>query len=307
MGMSHVYGPADPARSLATIRRAIELGIDFIDTADAYGNGHNEELVGEAIQGLRDRVVLASKFGNLRTPDGRPTVNGRPDYVPIACERSLRRLKVEVIDLYYLHRVDPEVPIEETIGAMAELVRQGKVRHIGVSEAASATLRRAHATWPLAALQSEYSLWTRDVEADVLPTCRALGIGFVAYAPLGRGFLTGAITRPEQLAEKDRRREHPRFQPANFERNRGLLAPLCEIAAGHGATAAQIALAWLLSRGDDIVAIFGTTQPQRLEENLRALEIALTPDELALLDETFRPGVTAGERYPPDQLARVGL
>lgn len=307
MGMSNVYGPSDDAQSIATIRHAIELGITLIDTADAYGNGHNERLVGEAIRGLRDRVVLATKFGNIRTPEGKPAVNGRPDYVPVACERSLERLGVEVIDLYYLHRVDPDVPIEETIGAMAELVHQGKVRFIGISEASAATLRRAHATQPLAALQSEYSLWTREVEAEILPACRELGIGFVAYSPLGRGFLTAAFETPDELPEKDRRRQHPRFAPENFARNRALLAPLREIAAAHAATPAQIALAWVLSSGEDIVPIPGTKRPERLEENIRALEITLAPDELELLDRTFRPGVAAGERYPPGQLARVGI
>jgi aryl-alcohol dehydrogenase-like predicted oxidoreductase len=255
MGMTPIYGEPDQKECIATVRRAIELGITMIDTADVYGDGKNEELVGRALSGRRDRVVLASKFGNVRYADGRRDVNGRPDYVPQACDASLKRLGVDAIDLYYLHRVDPNVPIEDTVGAMARLVEAGKVRHLGLSEAGAATLRRAHAVHPIAALQTEYSLWSRDVEAEILPACRALGVGFVAYSPLGRGFLSGTITSLDALSEKDRRREHPRFAAENLERNVDLLGTLREIAAERGCTPAQIALAWLLAKGDDVVPL----------------------------------------------------
>jgi aryl-alcohol dehydrogenase-like predicted oxidoreductase len=307
MGMTPIYGQPDEGECIATVHRAVELGATMIDTADMYGNGRNEELVGRALQGRRDRVVLATKFGNIRTPDGQPDVNGRPDYVPQACDASLQLLGVEAIDLYYLHRVDPKVPIEDTVGAMARLVERGKVRQIGLSEAGAATLRRAHAVHPIAALQTEYSLWTRDVEPEILPACRELGIGFVAYAPLGRGFLAGAITSTEALADDDRRRDHPRFAQENIERNLGLLATLRELALAKDCTPAQIALAWLLARGGDVVPIPGTKRRGYLEENVAALDVRLREADLATLDEAFPPGIPAGERYPAGQMKRVGL
>jgi aryl-alcohol dehydrogenase-like predicted oxidoreductase len=307
MGMSMSYGSRDDAESTATIHRAIEIGVTFIDTADMYGNGHNEELVGKALEGRRDKVVLATKFGNIRHPDGRREVNGRPDYVPVACEASLKRLKTDVIDLYFLHRVDPMVPIEDTVGAMGELVKAGKVRHIGLSEAGANTLRRAHGTYPLTALQSEYSLWSRDVEGEVLPACAKLGIGFVPYAPLGRGFLTAAFASTDDLPEGDRRREMPRFEPDNFAENRRLLAPLEEIARAKGATPAQIALAWVLAQGEDFVPIPGTKKRKWLEENAAAVDIALTPEEVARLSEAVPPDAVRGTRYPAKQMASVGV
>jgi aryl-alcohol dehydrogenase-like predicted oxidoreductase len=307
MGMTPIYGEPDEGECIATVHRAIELGATLIDTADIYGGGKNEELVGRALEGRRDQVTLATKFGNIRTPDGGRDVNGHPDYVPQACEASLRRLGVEMIDLFYLHRVDPKVPIEDTVGAMARLIEQGKVREIGLSEAGAGTLRRAHAVHPIAALQTEYSLWTRDVEAEILPTCRELGIGFVAYSPLGRGFLSGSITSQRALAQNDRRREHPRFSPENLERNVGLLATLSELAAARGCTPAQIALAWLLAQGQDIVPIPGTKRRRYLEENVAASDIRLDESELQALAEAFPPGITAGERYPAGQMRRVGI
>ncbi len=306
MTMTTIYGPADDQESIRTIRRAAELGATLIDTSDIYGNGSNEQLVGHALEGIRERVVLATKFGNIRR-DGKPDVDGRPEHVRAACDRSLERLGVDVIDLYYQHRVDPRVPIEDTVGAMAELVQAGKVRFLGLSEAAPATIRRAAAVHPIAALQTEYSLWTRDAEALVLPTCQALGIGFVAYSPLGRGFLTGTLTSPDDLAANDRRREHPRFAAANFARNAALLASLRAVAAGHGATPAQVAIAWLLAKGGDILPIPGTKRVSRLEENAAAADLTLTAEDMARLDAAFPPGITAGDRYPPDQLVRVGL
>ena len=306
MTMTAIYGPADDRESVRTIRRAAELGATLIDTSDIYGNGSNEQLVGQALKGIRERVVLATKFGNIRR-DGKPDVDGRPEHVRAACEASLERLGVETIDLYYQHRVDPRVPIEDTVGAMAELVRAGKVRFLGLSEAAPATIRRAAAVHPIAALQTEYSLWTRDAEAEVLPTCRALGIGFVPYSPLGRGFLTGTLASPDDLAANDRRRQHPRFAAKNFTHNAELLGSLRAVAAAHGATPAQVAIAWLLRRGDDIVPIPGTKRVARLEENAAAAELALTDQDMTRLNAAFPPGVTAGDRYPPDQLVRVGL
>ncbi len=306
MTMTTIYGPTDDQESRRTIRRAAELGVTLIDTSDIYGNGSNEQLVGHALEGIRERVVLATKFGNIRR-NGKPDVDGRPEHVHAACDASLERLGVETIDLYYQHRVDPRVPIEDTVGAMAELVRAGKVRFLGLSEAAPATLRRAAAVHPIAALQTEYSLWTRDAEAEVLPTCRALGIAFVAYSPLGRGFLAGTLTSPNDLAANDRRREHPRFAAANFARNAALLGSLRAVAAAHGATPAQVAIAWLLARGDDIVPIPGTKRVARLEENAAAADLTLTAQDLARLDAAFPPGITAGDRYPPDQLVRVGI
>jgi aryl-alcohol dehydrogenase-like predicted oxidoreductase len=306
-GMSRSYGPAEEQESMATIRRAIELGINFIDTSDAYGNGHNEELVGRAIQGRRHSVILCTKFGNIRDPKGQPTgIDGRPEYVPIACDRSLKRLGVDVIDLYYLHRVDPQVPIEETVGAMAKLVELGKVRMIGLSEAGAQTLRRAHGVYPITTLQSEYSLWTRDAEKEWLPACRELGVIYVAYAPLGRGFLSGKIRSDEALAPSDRRRDHPRFQGQNLAQNLRLLGPLESIATLRGCTAAQIALAWVLAQGEEIVPIPGTKRQTYLEENARAVDIELTGEELAKLNETFVPGSTAGTRYPTRQMANMG-
>ncbi|HZT53936.1 MAG TPA: aldo/keto reductase [Gaiellaceae bacterium] len=298
MGMSEFYGPADEAEAMATIHRALELGVTFLDTADMYGLGANEELVGRAIRGRRDEVVLATKFGNVRHADGSREVRGDPAYVRQACDASLRRLGVEHVDLYYQHRVDRRVPIEETVGAMAELVAAGKVRYLGLSEASPETIRRAHAVHPISALQSEYSLWTRDPELGPLPVCRELGIGFVAYSPLGRGFLTGRIRSPEDLLEDDFRRHNPRFQGANLRRNLDLLRAVEEIAGARGCTPAQVALAWVLGRGPDVVPIPGTKRRRYLEENVRALELRLGDDELARLEEAFPPGAAAGERYP---------
>jgi aryl-alcohol dehydrogenase-like predicted oxidoreductase len=307
MGMTPVYGEPDQDECIATLHRAIALGVSFIDTADMYGAGKNEELVGRALAGRRDQVVLASKFGNVRYPDGRRDVNGRPDYVPKACDASLKRLGVDAIDLYYLHRVDPNVPIEDTVGAMARLVEAGKVRYLGLSEAAAATLRRAHAEHPIAALQSEYSLWSRDVETEILPACRELGIGFVPYSPLGRGFLSGTITGLGALADNDRRREHPRFAADNLERNLGLLATLKRLAEARGCTLAQVALVWLLAKGLDIVPIPGTKRRRYLEENAAAVDLVLDPADLAALDAAFPQGAAAGDRYPAGGMRRVGL
>lgn len=308
MGMSEFYGPSEEVSSIATIHRALDLGLNFLDTADMYGVGHNEELVGRAIGGRRGEVVLATKFGNVRAADGTwVAINGRPDYVRSACEASLKRLGVEVIDLYYQHRVDPATPIEDTVGAMADLVRQGKVRHLGLSEAAPGTIRRAHAVHPITVLQSEYSLWSRDPEAEILPTLRELGIGFVPYSPLGRGFLTGRIRRPEDLAEDDFRRQSPRFSPGNFERNLDLVATVEDIARAKGCTASQVALAWVVAQGDDVVPIPGTRRVKYLEENIAALDVSLTAEELQQLDVAFRPGAAAGERYPEAGMRRVNL
>jgi aryl-alcohol dehydrogenase-like predicted oxidoreductase len=297
MGMTPIYGDPDPDEAIATVQRAIDLGVTMIDTADAYGGGRNEELVGRALAGRREGVVLATKFGNIRIADGKPEVNGRPDYVPRACDASLKRLGVEVIDLYYLHRVDPGVPIEDTVGAMARLIERGKVRHIGLSEAAAPTVRRAQAEHPIAALQTEYSLWTRDVEPEILPACRELGVGFVAYSPLGRGFLSGTITSSAALAESDRRRDHPRFAQENIERNLGLLDALRAVAAGKGCTPAQVALAWLLAQGEDVVPIPGTKRRKYLEENAAAASIELSAADLARIDAALPPGAASGDRY----------
>lgn len=307
MTMTAIYGAPDDNRSIATIHRAIELGGNFIDTADMYGQGSNEELVGRALADRRDKAILASKFGNLRLPDGSASVNGRPEYVMEACEKSLKRLGTDVIDLYYLHRVDPDTPIEDTVGAMARLVEQGKVRYLGLSEAGAQTIRRAQATHPIAALQSEFSLWSRDLEAEILPTCRELGIGLVAYSPLGRGFLTATIHGLDDLAEKDRRKDMPRYQDGNREENLKLLAPLEDIAAKHGRTPAQVALAWILAQGDDIVPIPGTKRPERVDENLGALDVTLDDGDLAKLNATFTPGAALGTRYPAGGMKRVGL
>lgn len=305
MGMSVAYGERDEPGSIETIHRALDLGVTFIDTADMYGRGHNEELVGRALKGRRDVAVLATKFGNIRTADGKSDVRGDPEYVVEACEKSLARLGTDVIDLYYVHRIDTKVPIEDTIGAMKRLVEEGKVRHIGVSEAAPATIRRAHAVHPLTAVQTEYSLWTRDVEDEVLPTCRELGIGFVAYSPLGRGFLSGTIPSRDSLIENDRRRDHPRYSEENIARNLALVDALKSVAQESGGTPAQVAIAWLLTRGEDIVPIPGTKKTKWLEENVAALDLTLSDAQADRLAEVFRPGVTAGDRYPPGGMKRV--
>jgi aryl-alcohol dehydrogenase-like predicted oxidoreductase len=298
MGMSEFYGTTDEGEAIATIHRALELGIDFLDTADMYGRGANEKLVGKAIGDRRDEVVLATKFGNVRNDDGSREVRGDAEYVREACDASLRRLGLDHVDLYYQHRVDRRVPIEETVGAMAELAEAGKVRHLGLSEASPETIRRAQAVHPISALQSEYSLWTRDPEDGPLATCRELGIGFVAYSPLGRGFLTGQIRSADDFAEGDFRGNLPRFEGENFRRNLDLVAVVEEIAEEKGRTPGQIALAWLLSRGEDVVPIPGTKRRSYLEENAEAAEVELTAEELERLEQAFPQGAAAGERYP---------
>jgi aryl-alcohol dehydrogenase-like predicted oxidoreductase len=306
MGMSEFYGVGDEAESIATIHRAIGLGVDFLDTADMYGTGRNEELVGRALRGHRSEVVLATKFGNVRGPKGEFLgVNGRPDYVRQACDASLQRLGVEVIDLYYQHRVDAETPIEDTVGAMAELVRAGKVRYLGMSEAAPATLRRACAVHPIAALQTEYSLWTRDPEGEILAACRDLNVGFVAYSPLGRGFLTGRFKKSEDLSDDDFRRHHPRFEGENFQSNRRLAEVVEQVAREKGCTPAQAALAWVLSKGEDIVPIPGTKRVRYLEENVKSLDVRLDTGEVSRLEAAFPQGAAAGERYHPSGMRVV--
>jgi aryl-alcohol dehydrogenase-like predicted oxidoreductase len=306
MGMSEFYGSTDEAESIRVMHRSIELGMDFFDTADVYGVGRNEELVGKAIRDRRDKVTLATKFANVRGPKGEFLgINGKPDYVRSACEASLKRLKVDVIDLYYQHRVDPNTPIEETVGAMAELVKQGKVRHLGMSEAAPATLRRAVKVHPIAALQTEYSLWTRDPEDEVLSTCRELGIGFVAYSPLGRGFLTGQFKKPEDIAPDDWRRHNPRFQGENFQKNLDLVNEIERLAKEKGCTPSQLALAWVLAQGNDIVPIPGTKRLKYLEENAAAVTVKLAPDELQRISNLFPLGAASGTRYPEAGMAAV--
>jgi aryl-alcohol dehydrogenase-like predicted oxidoreductase len=298
MGMSEFYGTADEAEAIRTIHRALELGVNLLDTADAYGPFANEQLVGRAIRSRRDEVVLATKFGNVRDPDGtRLGIRGDRSYVLQACDASLQRLGTDHIDLYYQHRVDPGTPIEETVGAMAELVERGKVRHLGLSEAAPETIRRAHAVHPITALQTEYSLWSRDPEDEILPTVRELGIGFVAYSPLGRGFLSGRFRSPDDLPEGDFRRSNPRFQGENFDRNLALVERVEELAAEKNCTPGQLALAWVLAQGDDIVPIPGTTTVEHLEQNVAALEVELTAGDLSDLEAVFPKGAAAGERY----------
>lgn len=308
MAMTALYGPVDQDEAIATIRAALDAGADFLDTADAYADGKNEELVGRALaDGYRKKALIATKFGNVRSADGKPAANGRPEYVIEACNASLARLGVETIDLYYQHRVDASVPIEDTVGAMKQLVEQGKVRHLGLSEAGAKTIRRAAAVHPIAALQTEYSVWCRVVEGDILATCRELGIGFVPYSPLGRGMLTGAIKSLADLGEKDRRRDHPRFHAGNVENNAALVRPLLEMAAAKGCTPAQLALAWLLAQGADMVPIPGTKRRTHLRENLGALEIKLSADEVATLSGTIDASKVQGTRYPAGQLPLLGV
>jgi aryl-alcohol dehydrogenase-like predicted oxidoreductase len=309
MGMSEFYGATDDVESTATIHRAIDRGVTLLDTADVYGIGKNEDLVGRAIKQRRNQVVIATKFGILRDPANPLArgVSGKPEYVKKACEASLKRLQIPAIDLYYQHRVDPETPIEETIGAMARLIEQGKVRYLGLSEASPQTIRRAHATHPITALQTEYSLWQRDPEDEILSVCRELGIGFVAYSPLGRGFLTGEIKRPEDFAQDDFRRHNPRFQGENFQKNLDVVKKIEDLARAKNCTPAQLALAWAMAQADDIVPIPGTKRRKYLDQNLDALDVKLTPDELKQIDAIAPRGVAAGTRYAPEVMKRVGI
>jgi aryl-alcohol dehydrogenase-like predicted oxidoreductase len=306
MGMSEFYGSTNDDQSIRTIHQALDWGINFLDTADMYGIGHNEELVGRAIRNRRDKVVLATKFGNVRGPDGSfKGVNGKPSYVKAACDASLKRLGVDVIDLYYQHRVDPDTPIEETVGAMADLVKKGKVRFLGLSEAAPQSIRRACSVYPISALQTEYSLWTRDVEVEILATCRELEIGFVPYSPLGRGFLTGRIKSLDDLEEGDYRRNSPRFKGDNLEHNLDIIRRLEEIASAKQCSLAQLALAWLLARGNDIVPITGTKHRKYLEDNLKALNVKLSKEDLAQIDQAAPIGAAKGLRYPEASMKAV--
>lgn len=308
MGMSEFYGPSDDEQSLATLAAALDLGINFFDTADMYGVGHNERLLGRFLKGRRDRVILATKFGNVRGPNGeRLGVSGTPDYVRSACDASLERLGIDTIDLYYQHRVDPKTPIEETVGAMKGLVEAGKVRFLGLSECSVATLRKAHAVHPISAVQIEYSLWSRDPEEDMLAACRELGVAFVAYSPLGRSFLTGAVTSPDTLAADDFRRANPRFSGDALKANLTLVEALKDFAAAKGATSAQIALAWILNKQDNVIPIPGTRRQKYLEENVAATRIRLSPEEVATLDALFAPEAVAGTRYPEAAMAMLNL
>ncbi|MDE3169306.1 MAG: aldo/keto reductase [Acidobacteriota bacterium] len=308
MGMSQSYGPADEQEALATIHLAIDRGITLLDTADMYGGGANEELLAKVLAKRRNEVALASKFGNMRMPDGRFLgVNGKPEYVQEACEASLKRLKIATIDLYYLHRVDTTVPIEDTVGAMARLIEQGKVRYLGLSEAGAATIRRAHATYPITALQSEYSIWTRDPEGEILDMCRELGIGLVPYSPLGRGILTGKVKDTGAFGPKDFRRISPRFQGENFDKNLRLVQRIEQIAAEKSCTAAQLALAWVLAQGQDVVPIPGTKRRTYLEQNLKALDVQLSPEDLRRISEIAPRGAAAGARYPDEYMNRLGV
>ncbi len=308
MAMTNLYGPVDDAEAIATVRAALDAGADFIDTADAYADGKNEELLRRALaDGYRAKAVLASKFGNVKKADGKPGAEGRPEYVIDACNRSLARLGTDVIDLYYQHRVDVDVPIEDTVGAMKRLVEQGKVRYLGLSEAGPETIRRAAAVHPIAALQTEYSLWCRFVEKDILPVCRELGIGFVPYSPLGRGMLTGAIASLADLGESDRRRDHPRFHQGNIESNAALVRPLTEMAKDKGCTPSQLALAWLLAQGADVVPIPGTKRRTHLQDNLAATGVKLSAEEAAVLARAIDDTQVAGARYPKVQLGLLGV
>jgi aryl-alcohol dehydrogenase-like predicted oxidoreductase len=305
--MTPFYDEPDSDAAIDTLRRAREIGVDFLDSSDAYGQGRNEELIADAIKDHRDQYVIASKFGDLRASDGAPTSDGRPGYVKACCERSLKRLETDVIDLYYIHRVDPTVPIEDTVGAMSELACQGKVRHLGICEAGAPTIRRAHATHPLSAVQIEYSLWTRDVEAEILPLCEKLGIGFVAYSPLGRGFLTGKVADIGALRAGDARRNMPRFQGDNLHRNLELVEALKKLATAESCTPAQLAIAWVLSRAPYIVPIPGTSHRHRLEENAAAQSLRISADTEGALSELFAPGAASGLRYPANHLLRLGI
>jgi len=307
MGMTPIYATPDPDEAIATIHAAVDAGVTMIDTADMYAGGKNEELVGRAIKGIRERVMLASKFGNMRLPDGTRKVNGKPEYVFEACDKALARLGVEHIDLYYLHRMDPTVPIEDTVGAMARLIEQGKVGAIGLSEAGANTIRRAQATHPLAAVQTEYSLASRDVEAEILPTCRELGIGFVAYAPLSRGLLSGEIASLDQLGENDRRRDMPRFQGDNLANNMTMVTAIGDIAADKGVSTAAIAIAWVLSRGDDVVPIPGCSRRSTLQNSLTALEVELSEADISAIETALDADRIIGTRYPEQQMARLGI